>query len=211
MRGRSKVLLAVLAAVLALSMATGAATALRSISVNPGGAITAIARALTFTASGQSIICEVVLTGEIQRAIPKTAGALVGRITAVEIQRRRPETCTKTAGLRVITNITAELTLPWHIRYQAILGTLPRITGILLIVLRTGFLLDFTDILARNFRCLYEPDLGVLGEVVAGKVSSLRILRQVLTGRELPGGRCPEAAELAGEFRLEPAQELILL
>jgi len=210
MRSRRRALLGAFAAVAALSTGTGGAAALRSLAFSPGGAARAISSALTITGSGQSIICSSTLSLELERSIPKTAGALVGRVTRVEVGR--PETCTKTSGIRSLNGFRLELTLPWHVRYQTILGTLPRITGVLLVILRLGWLWDFTDVLGRNFRCLFEPDLGILAAVEAERVRSFRILvGQTFRGRELAPGRCPETFELSGEFRLEPAQEVRLL
>ena len=78
-------------------------------------------REVTFGGAFGNFVCQITLEGSLHsRTVTKTAGSLVGYITAVNLGTCATGTAT----------ILRE-TLPWHMRYASFAGTLPNITGII--------------------------------------------------------------------------------
>jgi hypothetical protein len=202
MNRTKKFAMVVLVAMLAIVAIAGTAQALRSIEVSPGGRVRAEARALVFNSSGGRVTCRVDLEAELERAIPKTAGALIARVIAASIPLA---SCSSERG-GVQPSV---LTLPWHIRYESFEGRLPEdIRVINAIVLAVRFNLHF---LSLGIDCLYGGDLRVKIEATRNVARRIR----VVAGQNLPrlSGSifCPPEGELSGEFSLSPEQRLRLL
>lgn len=109
---------AILASVLVAALATSAAaTQWRFNDLR----LTADFQPFTVTTPLGRVQCRVVLSGTLpSQTIPKTAGVLLGEITAISIELCAGGTL---SALR--------LTLPWHVYYQSFTGLLPfDITGI---------------------------------------------------------------------------------
>ena len=207
----SKSWLMVLGIVVALTMAFGAniASALRSISIASPGAIIATSGALTLSEGGGEIICAWTLSGEMLGSFPKTAGALVGRIRTGRIEIR---TCRVGGLIGSIEEVSVLFPEEWHQRFVDFEGTLPRITGVKLQILRLRWLLKFRA-LSIQFACLFTVDQSFRARVAAEEIQTLELIRQAIrTPVTLAGSAtCPEPIELAGNFRLERARRVRLI
>jgi len=214
MRRHFKVVLVALAAAAALLAVAGTATALRSISVNPAGPIRATSGAVTFRASIGTVICPVTLNGELGSAIPKTEGALGGRITSGTVGPER--TNCRISLLRSL-DATPTMLFPeaWHVRYVSIEGTLPRIVAFKLVVLRASFLIAVTGPFGERYRCLYIVDQGSRIRVEArGASREIEIISQtdrVFEERLREGDTACPNGSLAATFNLEAARTITLI
>ena len=206
MRIPGKLLLAALTSALLLTAIASSASASRAFEARPAGAITGTAP-VTFASGEQRVTSLVTLTGELERTIAKTVGALVGRITG----------CVSTlgeTGTGVRVRIKCDLSLPWHVRYVSFAGTLPNITSITVLVLDVSFLLrDLLGGIAIN--CLYLGDVPALVVVGAGGgVERIRIIEESVRAVEHEGRpACTENPEgtLTGTFVITPRQTVALL
>jgi hypothetical protein len=146
------------------------------------------------TAAGIEVACAVTMEGSFHSStIAKTRGSLVGYITRA-IQAPI-ETCQKTNITNVLV-LTASL--PWHVRYDSLTGTLPSITGIRfqtvgVAILVTGF----------GQSCLYRssvagPAFAIANREVGGAITSL----SAEEGSSIPlmagGALCPATATYSG-------------
>ncbi|MGB2694362.1 MAG: hypothetical protein WBD55_04145 [Dehalococcoidia bacterium] len=148
MRHSGKFLVSALMIALVLVLGAATASASSGVELRPLegelGRVRADSRALTFTDEERTaeIVCEVRRTLSLHRTIAKTAGALAGFVTAVDVRNCRGGTA------RILRE-----TLPWHIRYVSFNGTLPNIRSIRLALVGTAFLVEA----AIGFvRCLYS-------------------------------------------------------
>lgn len=170
-----------------MSMASAAASALRSLSLNNGGTrVFSYSANYTFDEPGGGfrVTCDVLRVILFNRdAIPKIARTLIA-----------------TAEVRVSNcrGGTVRILEPrgWGVLYIGIMGTLPNITGILLQIdpeherVRSGFLLEVFFGVAR---CLYGNPVGGEAVVTAGEIRSIRAEEapnRVTTN--LGGASCPE-------------------
>lgn len=170
-------------------------------------ATVATSPSLVFTASSAigniSITCRVELESTISsEPIPNTAGALVGRVTAVRIANASngERLCDSNVGLVGV----EVLNLPWHIRLvRLVLGE--RGT---LVVLGASFNLTLLNL---GFSCLYGDDVNADGELVGG--STLTTLQTDQDGIPLVSGGifCPSTGGLEGVFNLSPTITLTLI
>jgi len=113
-----KLLLAVVSATVLLGALVGSASAGRLEMSSQNGRATWAA--MTFSGGSGTVECEVVLEATFHsRTMTKTAGSLVGYVTAGNINR-----CAR--GGSTINRAS----LPWHVRYRSFAGTLPSIVGI---------------------------------------------------------------------------------
>jgi hypothetical protein len=198
---RFKVLMAAMTAVLALSFAVGTANALRSLSISGPTTLTLNGQ-LTFTSSAGSVECNATITKTVSRTIPKIDHILIGKITRVDVERTIPSRTCRASFSRLnnieIPRLEREETA--RILKGVILGTLPRITGILFLVERflASFETDFTG------TCPYESPargLPVLAPVEArGDIGRLRLEPNAAVRLEPHGLFCPATGELLGEM-----------
>jgi hypothetical protein len=193
-----KMLTAAVVAALALSLA-GNASALRSLSISGSTTLNLNSR-LTFAAEGFEVICNATITKTVSRVIPKIDHVLVGKITRVDTPLTKPEAnCRATGGL-TLTNIEVrglEREENGRILKGVILGTLPRITGMLFLIDR--WQLSFTT--TQIGRCGYEsPERGLpelAGVEARGNIVNLTIEPNRLV--RLEGGfLCPPTLEVVG-------------
>jgi hypothetical protein len=123
--------------------------------------------ALRFTGPTGSLTCPVTLASSFHsNTIVKTAGLLIGYITAARVEDPR---C---AGGR-FTMLTA--TLPWHVRYASFTGALPRIATATLTFIGVAFRFSIGG--AEPF-CLVgttaaEPARGIISLNAAGQATSI--------------------------------------
>jgi hypothetical protein len=203
----TKLVLAVLAATILLSIAAGSAVALRSLSAS---STTLVAQGNeTFAGSnGINVICPLTLTGSVNRATAKRAGAILGSITRVDPVGNGRRPCR--TNVLVAAEVVAVLGLPWNIAYNSILGTLPRITGILATIQRVQFLLEIA-----GQRCLFEGDVPFLIIVEAGGAltigTPLRNNQGLVAGLALTTAECPASGELRGELRVTTSPRITLV
>jgi len=202
---RSKMLMAALTAALALAVGAGTASASRSFSVVGGGRpILAIAPAggLTFAGSnGVNVISNVTLHGSVHPLIGKTHGALAGVINSILTAN-----CRTSIGVECVSSGVGT----FHIRLLSFTGTLPRITGLQLLVVSR-----FKIELARGRpNCEYEGEIAANAEGRAGAaeftITGLTPVRGNRASLIRAEGeeffrRCPTSGELVGAFRLEPS------
>lgn len=211
MRFNLKTLMTVLTAAVILSLAASTSLASRSIEISGETTLT-LNGPVTFEArfsgiTGQ-IICNTTFTKTISRVIPKVEGALVGRVTRVEIDR--PERCrlVNISSVNSITVLNVQSAELWRIFYKQFLGVLPDISGLLFILRHVQLLVLFRRPLEPNLSaCLYEngrreQSVGVLATVERRIIGRLRTLDEQTAPREfdlveaLPElrGVCPETA-----------------
>jgi hypothetical protein len=175
-----KLLMAAMTAVLLLALAGAVASANRLAFNETRKRV--IFPTLEFSANGITIRCSTTLEGSFHsRTISKVSGSLIGYITSALLSP-----CNGGNG------IVNRETLPWHLRYTGFQGTLPRITGISLSIIRPSFTFEVFGIL-----CRYTPstlparnELEVGGVVVSVAASASNI------GSETIG--CPSTNTLSG-------------
>jgi hypothetical protein len=216
-----RLLLVALAGALTLSLATGTASASRSIELRGGPRVTAEGL-LTFEEGAGSfrIICLVALRRTITSRIPKTGGTLFGKLTGIAIDRGetvRSPSCEHDAFIRAVHDITplagagrpcrhaetapgiltwdcstAESRL-WKLIYDSFQGTLPGISGINFHI--QGFRLKFVVLGAfgETIECLYEGNVFGLFVVRAeGTIRDARLVKERTNLANIEGPRtCP--------------------
>jgi hypothetical protein len=186
--------------------AAGTAAA-ASFSTSPAGSITAASLGrLSFTVLGglATVRCSVTLRGSLHRErIAKVEGTLIGFITAVTVAHP----CEGGEA-----NVLAA-TLPWHIVFRTITGTLPEnVTGIVHLLIGIGFLLE-----AAGANCLYGGNVegrDAVTRTVAGTYSTGLVTSNAnsipLSEEALNlGFACPASGRFVGTFGLVPLQTII--
>jgi hypothetical protein len=195
------------AVAIALTLAAAPASASRRLRVAPAGAITAVSEgAISVIFNALTYRCNrVTLTGEVAREFDKTTALPAGRMG--QIDTGVPMECAAEGGAAVTVVFLMERNAPSTLLYQAFLGTLPEITGVLFVALSFRF-----SVGAGMVRCLFQGMLGALAlfppSVEGGGMRYTRI--RVLAAPRLRSTDCVGEATVAGMFRLTPAQSLTL-
>jgi hypothetical protein len=178
-----------LSTVLALALVTlaNAGAGAATLTASPGGLI--LASSLTrIEVAGVS--CNVGLRGTIRsEAISKVNGETVGRITEAIIP------CEGTASAR-------PLNLPWEIKFNSILGSLPsNITGVLMIIQNVQIVSE-----GLFLACLYQGDVPVLLGLTGNNPYNTGLLTPLTNSlpRVSGGFLCPSTISLTGEYRFTP-------
>lgn len=194
---RSKPILALLSALLTMSVCVASAPARQFTTSNQQ--FRAIWTPLAFTALGGfiQVRCNVTLRGSFHyRTSSKTRGALAGYITSAALTRP----CS--GGEAWILNGTerATNTLPWHISYDSFTGTLPRIRTLRTAVIGGSFLL-----LALGNGCRYQstaasPGFGRINlNELTGEANSLQAENSSsIPLSETLAGSCPASGSFTG-------------
>jgi hypothetical protein len=185
-------------AVFMLTLAVGAASALRSLSISGATTLTLNTR-WRLASEFATIECNMTITKTVSRVIPKVDHILIGKITRVVTGRAPEANCRSSSG--TLSNIEIrglEREENGRILKGVILGTLPNITGILVLIDRLQ--VSFTTELSG--RCGYEsPERGIpeLAEVNRGTLGRLRLEANRLV--RLEGGIfCPRTGEWIGDL-----------
>jgi hypothetical protein len=218
MSRRMTYLVTALLAALALSIGAGSAAALRSLKLEG-------ARSLVLTGRFTAIIgeitirCNVTITKTYTPFIPKTAGTVIGHITQYTLPP--VETC-ELAGARrlnLINRIGVGIEERWLITYQAFLGTLPVITGILFQWRRIEKEFEIEENFGANLFCIYNNEgvngsLGMLARVTRGILERLRTLETPAEATEkalqpFSSARCPMRMRL--KYELTPTTNTTVL
>lgn len=198
---------AALVAAVVLCTAAAGASANRSLSVSPGGAVTAVARALTFQMAEINFICNVTLTLSLNRSVAKAQGFVGGSVTGANANG-----CAEEGGLT--TTVAFLVTPSWQLKYQSFSGILPNITHVLFNAESWRWLIQRSSELLR-IGCLYGGTVGFDVDVAeAGRVTRFRIL----AGLRMPlvtslGGTmfCPVEMSFIASFALTPSQTVRLV
>lgn len=171
MRNRSKLLLAVFAATLFMSVVAGGASA-RRIEVSwqeyaikwEGTA----GRWLLFgDEGGHRVSCEVTLGGSFHsKTISKVSGQLVGHVYRVNVTNCQGGTARANAE-----------TLPWHVQYNSFTGTLPNITSITQTLVNSNFEVESEGIKCRSGTTQTNPAWG-RATVSSGRITEYTALRE---------------------------------
>jgi hypothetical protein len=222
MTTRSKFLLAALTAALALSLGVGTASALRSLSIEGETTVTGEG-VVSFIQSGggSTVRCPTTITRTISRAIPKTNGILLGRIT--RIVTKEPEAnCTVNRELGTLTGIIIlapearerEESTKCRLFFESIVGTLPNITAIDKII--KGCLIGFgVRTIVGTITCLYKEDgrgIAAIENVErGGRITTVEIGTNRAVILEGQNGLCPREGELHGNItpRNSPTVRLV--
>jgi hypothetical protein len=221
MTTRTKFLLAALTAALALSFGVGVASALRSLSIE--GETTVVGEGVVSfiqPGGGSTIRCPTTITRTISRAIPKTNGILLGRIT--RIATNRPEAnCTSSLGaFQGIIILAPEPreeagSTKCRLFFESIAGTLPNITGINKIIKGCLIGWELRAEIIGVIRCLYKEDgTGIAAREDVergGRITAVRIGRNRAVILEGQSGFCPREGELFGTItpRNSPTVRLV--
>ncbi len=201
---------AVLVMVGVTALATAPASANRSLSLSPGGAMRVTSEGrLTFEEPSGSfgLECNVTLNGTLAREIAKRAGAHMGSIT----EGRTAECRDTFFGINGSIIYLVEPRNPWDITYNLFLGTLPRINGVLV---RMEYRMLLTTAIGS---CLWgtgasrEAPLLFAVTPETGALSRASFLREAIRLLTRLSGTCPSTGGFAGAFRVTPTQTVRLL
>lgn len=178
MRSRSKLLLTGLTAALVLAAAVGTSSA-NNLSISSGSFRIIWARLSLNNNSGliPPVICPVTLEGSFHRATTtKTRGSLIGYVTRASVGTSGSSTATCEGGTATI--LTASL--PWHVTYEGFTGSLPRPSGIIILLRRASFAINAgTGVcLAVTGQEANENAAGVANLSSDGTITSLSVLEE---------------------------------
>jgi hypothetical protein len=193
MSRHGKLILAALLACAALGAAAGAASALRSFSVNETR-YRLIGESLLITMETARISCAATITHTMARTIAKVVGTEAGKFTEIRL-----------AGCRALEGSFGSVTFLglaeaalWKFSYRSFAGTLPNITRI------SYRLNNILMLVEANFaRCLFTGN-GVYFWGFSGERDEDN--DSMTLSRDLGGLlRCPATATVSGLFSIEPA------
>ena len=213
MRNALRIAVTAAMASVVLVLAAGAAVAERNIAVERGGEVSISNGRLTFeeTGRGLRVICNTTINGPLTTTGVKKARNLPGGVVGL-MKEGRFSGCTEGFGgaAEVVmfsdSEHTTEAEHPIPMTYEAFLGTLPSITGIL--VLALGLILRIT---ASGMTCNYLGNLGVLMTFPPSGGGNTVALLESSRFRLTTGGLlCPREGFAKGTFRLTPEQRLRL-
>jgi hypothetical protein len=188
---------------------------MRAIRLQPAGEIKKVVENFTarFFGGEVRVICRLTLTGRLVNVIDKASAGLLPAGRIGQIEGAATEGCrTNFGGAAEVTVLTAA-EAPIQLRYQAFLGVLPNITGILF--RKLGFSLRVVEPVIIG-ACLYRGPVNLLltlppVEEVGGRRFNPESFQ---TPNALPlfaGGPCPETVEVSGAGRITPPQGGILV
>lgn len=165
MRNRTRLVCASLGATLLLALAVGAASANRLSVSNQQFRITWTRLTFSEGGGGFAIECPVTLEGSFHSAtIRKVAHALVGHITRASVISR---SCTG-GGATVLNG-----TLPWHVTYEAFIGTLPNIGSVRLLLINASFQIGIPPFTCLARTTNESPAAGTVTREAGGNITTL--------------------------------------
>lgn len=180
-----------------------------SFNVSPGGSITAASQGLvTFSTSVVNVFCRVTLSGSVARGpIAKQRLNQFGSITSAG------RTCNDIQPGTPISVVP--LNLPWRLRYDTILGSLPdAVSGLLFWVNPFSFRMLVSGFMDCSIIVNLQGRLGVLTRVAGAARYATNLLRLLTQRPDIitqHSGLCPSAvlaSGLSGDFSLTPRQTL---
>jgi hypothetical protein len=212
---RSRAAAIAAAALCALALLTASASAALAIRVQPGGPITKTVDAFTVRAWGGevTIICRLTLTGRISTIINKAGAGLLPEGRIGQIEGAATEGCRTNFGGEAELTVLVEPGAPVNLRYQAFLGVLPGIMGILFRKLAFAFQIVEPVIIGT---CLYSGNVDLLLTFppVEGGGGRKFNPERFVTPNAIPktgGVLCPPTVEVSGAGRVIPGQGAILV
>jgi hypothetical protein len=207
MRTSARVRAAAWLACIIVLIASAAASARTGLSIEPADGIEAISNgAVSFRGGEVTIACTLALNGELNPGISKLSARSLSEGVVGYITEGVGSGCTEAFG-SITYALLAEEEAPVSLRYDAFLGTLPSITGTLLMALQVPS--SFTSTFLGT--CLYQGDVGLLVTFPAGETGNRVSVLGNRVSRRTGGGLCPATVELAGTFTLSPPQRVTLL
>jgi hypothetical protein len=165
----TRILLTTLTATIILATNITTATAQRLSISNPRIRIVWGALELSNSITANTVRCAVTLEGSFHsRTIVKVRELLVGYITRANIQN------TQCTGGRAT---VLQEKLPWHLTYQSFRGTLPRITEVLMNLIRAGFLIEIPGVNnCQSVSSLANPMRGIANlNITTGQIEGMRV------------------------------------
>jgi hypothetical protein len=210
----SRLLVVLGAALCALAVAASPAAAINAIRI-PGGEITKVVPGFTIRAFGGEvrIICNLTLRGRIASVINKAVAGRLPEGRIGQITEATTEVCVTNFGGFAEVTFLAEQNTPISLRYQAFLGMLPAITGILFRKLAFAFRVIEPVIIGN---CLFRGmvDLLLTLPPVEGGGGRFFNPEAFVTPNAIPktgGALCPEIVEVSGAGRVTPPQAAVLM
>jgi hypothetical protein len=157
MCNRTKLLMAAVAVVLALTLGAATANASRSFSASNGAALAYIGPQLSFNHGSElQFICDLTLTASIHSLVAKTRRALLGYVSGARSGRCR-SAFTGTVLVPLVSSAS-----PWHLMFESFRGTLPRITEVLFVIDQAKWLTGRNEAFGTGFvGCLYVGDMAM--------------------------------------------------
>ncbi|HYV16143.1 MAG TPA: hypothetical protein VE972_08980 [Conexibacter sp.] len=193
-----------------LAMFAGPALALRSLQSSNPGAVSLTGANVSFEDEAgflREVCSGVTLAGEVIERIGKVAGTAVGSIT-----EGRATACRAFGFVEAAVTIEASTRTPFPETYNGFLGTLPTITGVLILIGSVRF-----TTVAAGRTCRYEGRVGFLIPVTreargaliyeGGSFLAEPKLR-ILAGST---AECPREGSLRGSLRFERTRTITLL
>jgi hypothetical protein len=214
MRIIMRLVLTACVALSAFAFFAGSAAASRALGFTPSRGLITLASngAWTFRGSPESICQRGVLLISLrtEQVLKSAAGTLpagqIGNVTEGSFRECRESLFG--SEVRWVFLARKENSATWFpVRYDAFLGTLPAIGGILLTIL--NFAISFTNALIGT--CLYRGNVGLL---IALNASHQPIEYRFLANRiplQSGGGSCPASGELVGRGTISPTLTVSLL
>jgi hypothetical protein len=211
MRNVSRLTLAACMALCSLALAAPSAMATRAIRLDFVGDITKQVDDFTITAFGGEvrIRCRLIMRGRLGPLIEKVRVLPAGRFGQITFAETA-ECRSNLGGARVIVLIEQER--PLNLRYDAFLGFLPQITGILYRKLR----FEFKVVEAVVGECLFSGPVGLLiafppVEEAGGRRFNQETFNVPNRVPLIAGGLCPEFVEVSGRGRITPPLRAFLV
>ena len=203
---------AILAVLFALGVAAATASANRAIRLEPAGPITKVSEEFTITAFGGEIriTCRLTLAGILEPVIQKVRALPEGRVG--QITAGITEGCRNNLGGGAVVTFLIEAARPVNLRFEAFLGNLPNIAGILFRKLALPFQV------AEAFQgvCLYQGGVGLLitfppvEEGGGRRFNQERFNMVNMVPLARGGAECSPNVELSGRAKITPPQRAVL-
>jgi hypothetical protein len=225
---------------LAVMLGASAASASRSLRVEPAGGLTASARLQLGEVEGRlprttSVVCNVTLLKTLERSIAKAAGTAFGKITGIAIDRGTPaephciselnpveeitplkragEACThRELGSGVLLyDCSGAPAENWRLVYDSFGGTLPRINGINFHIGGVRFIIT-----VRTIPCLYgagEAAYGLAEVNTEGRITNATAVLERTALRLVESSPlCPfPVGSFSGTFTLHTSERVTLV
>jgi hypothetical protein len=215
MSRRSRLCAVAVLALGALALLHGLAAARTAIRLQPAGEIKKVVEGFTVTAFGGEvrIICRLTMTGTIVNVIEKASAGLLPAGRIGQIESAATEGCRTNFGTGAEVTVLVEAGAPIPLRYQAFLGVLPGITGILF--RKLGFSFQVVEPMFLG-TCLYRGMVSLLMALppVEGGGGRRFNPEAFVTPNAIPrfaGLMCPETVEVSGAGGITPPQGGILV
>jgi hypothetical protein len=211
MRNVLRLALVACAVMCSLALAAPSAMATRAIRLDFVGEITKVVEGFTITAFGGEvrITCRLVMRGRFEPQIEKVRALPAGRFGQITFAEAN-ECRSNLGAARVI--VLVEANRPLNLRYEAFLGFLPNITGVLFRKLRFEF--KVVEMIVGE--CLFSGPVGLLiGFPPVEDGAGRRFNRENFNvPNRIPlaaGFVCPEAVEVSGTGRVTPPLRAFLV